>query len=142
MIIMKKYTESKSRWENPNQCLRPPGIPPSLQYTEAFIQPFFVESSSYAGSHSSSQQQLLITLSVLYSVKYSISGASQVALAVKNLPAKAGDLRDSDWIPGSGGTPGEENGNSCQYSCLENSMDRGAWWAAVREVAQSRTRLK
>jgi len=43
--------------------------------------------------------------------------------AVKNLPAKAGDAGS---IPGSGRSPGEENGNSLQYSCLENSMDRGA----------------
>ena len=45
-------------------------------------------------------------------------------------------------IPGSGRFPGEGNGNLLQYSCLENSRDRGAWWAAVYGVAQSRTRLK
>ena len=44
---------------------------------------------------------------------------------VKNLPANAGDL---DLIPGLGRSPGEENGKSLQYSCLENPMDRGAWW--------------
>ena len=44
---------------------------------------------------------------------------------VKNLPANAGDL---DSIPGSGRSPGEGNGKPLQYSCLENSMDRGAWW--------------
>ena len=51
-------------------------------------------------------------------------------------------MGDVDSIPGSGKSPGEENGNSLQYSCLENPMDRGAWWAAVSGVAQSRTRLK
>ena len=45
---------------------------------------------------------------------------------VKNPPANAGDM---GLIPGSGGSPGEGNGNLIQYSCLENSMDRGAYWA-------------
>ena len=45
---------------------------------------------------------------------------------VKNLPANAGDTRDMSLIPGWGRTPGEGKGNSLQYSCLENSIDRGA----------------
>ena len=44
-------------------------------------------------------------------------------------------------VPRSGGPPGEGNGNPLQYSCLENAMDRGAWWATVHGVAKSRTRL-
>ena len=60
---------------------------------------------------------------------------------VKNLPANAGDVRDIGTISGSGRSPGEENGNPLQYSCLENSMDEGAWWATVRGVAKKRTRL-
>ena len=51
------------------------------------------------------------------------------------------NARDSGWIPGSGRSPGEGN-DSLQYSCLENSRDRGAWWATVLGVAKSRTRLK
>ena len=58
---------------------------------------------------------------------------------VKNLPANAGYTRDAASIPGSGRSHGEGNGNPLQYSCLENSMDRGACWAAVHEVAKSRT---
>ena len=50
---------------------------------------------------------------------------------VKNLPANAGDARHACSIPGLGRNPGEGNGNSLQYSCLENSMDRRAWWAAT-----------
>ena len=46
---------------------------------------------------------------------------------VKNLPASIGDAGDTSLIPGSGRFPGEGNGNPLQYSCLENSMDRGAW---------------
>ena len=53
-------------------------------------------------------------------------GASQVALVVKNLPANAGDIKDAGLIPGLGRFPGIGNGNSLQYYCLENSMDRGA----------------
>ena len=50
----------------------------------------------------------------------------------------AGDLGS---IPGSGRSPGEGNGNPPQYSCLENSMDGGAWWATVHGIAKSQTRL-
>ena len=53
---------------------------------------------------------------------------------VKNFPVNEGDSRDSCKIPGSGISPGEVNGNSLQYSCLENSMDRGAWQAPVHGV--------
>ena len=50
---------------------------------------------------------------------------------VKNLPAKAGEVRDAGSIPGLGRSPGEGNGNPLQYSYLENPMDRGAWQATV-----------
>ena len=68
-----------------------------------------------------------------------MNGASQVALVVKKLPANAGDLRDMGSIPGSRRSPGGEHGNPLQYSCLKNSMDRGAWRAAVHSVAKSQT---
>ena len=55
--------------------------------------------------------------------------------------ASACNVGDLGSIPGSGRSPGEENGNPLQYSYLENPMDRGAWWAAVHGVAKSRTRL-
>ena len=48
---------------------------------------------------------------------------------------------DPGSIPGLGRSPGEGNGNPLQYSCLENPMDRGAWWATVHGVTKSRTRL-
>ena len=67
--------------------------------------------------------------------------ASQVALVVKNLPVMAGDVRDMGLIPGSGRSPGGGNGNPLQYSCLENSMDRKAWWATVHGVTKSWTQL-
>ena len=64
------------------------------------------------------------------------------ALVGKDQPANVGDGRDAGSIPGSGRSPGEGHGTPLQYSCLENPMDRGAWWAAVHGVTQSRTRLK
>ena len=54
---------------------------------------------------------------------------------VKKLPANAGEVRDEGLIPGSGRSPGEVNGNSLQYSCLENAMHKGACWAMVHRVA-------
>ena len=57
-----------------------------------------------------------------------------MALVAKNPPANAGDIRDLGLIPGSGRCPGGSYGNTLQYSCLENSMDRGAWWSTVHGV--------
>ena len=68
--------------------------------------------------------------------------AFQVALIVKNLPAKAGDLRDASLIPRFWRYPGRGHGKPLQYSCLENPMDRGAWWATVHGVAKSGTWLR
>ena len=58
---------------------------------------------------------------------------------VKNLPASGGEASS---IPGSGGSPGEGNGNPLQGPCLEIPMDRGAWQATVHAVTQSQTQLK
>ena len=67
--------------------------------------------------------------------------ASQVALVVKSPSANGGDLRDVGSIPGSGRSLGG-HGNPLQYSCLENPVDRGVWWATVHGVAKSQTQLK
>ena len=69
---------------------------------------------------------------------YECSWASQGRLSGKESACSAGD---SGLIPGSGRSPGEGSGNPLQYSCLENSTDRGAWWATVHGVAKSWTRL-
>ena len=58
-------------------------------------------------------------------------------MVVKNLPANAGDARDTGSIPGSGSYPGGGNGNPLQYSCLKNSMDTGAQRAVVHGAAES-----
>ena len=65
----------------------------------------------------------------------------QVALVVKNLAANAGDIRDSGSIPGSWRSSEGRCGNPLQYSCLENPMDRGTWWATVHGVTKNQTIL-
>ena len=60
---------------------------------------------------------------------------------VKNLPANSGYARDLVSMPGLGRPSGIGNGNTLQYSCLEISMDRGAWWATIHGVAKSQTKL-
>ena len=60
----------------------------------------------------------------------------------KKSACNAGDVGDAGSIPGSGRPPGGGHGNPRQYSCLENPMDRGRWWAIIHGVAESRTRLK
>ena len=60
---------------------------------------------------------------------------------VMNLPANAGDARDVSLISGSGRSPRVRNGNQLQYSSLENSMDKGAWWATFHGATKCQTRL-
>ena len=73
---------------------------------------------------------------------YPNTGASLVAQLVKNLPANSGDAKDRGVIPALGRSPGEGNGNSLQYSCLENPRDREAWRATVLGITKSQTQLK
>ena len=84
----------------------------------------------------------LRVVAVSFAKTYDWLRASQVALVVKTPPADAGDPGDAGLIPGLERSPGGGHGNSLQYSCLENPMDRGAWWATVHGVAQSRIWLK
>ena len=61
---------------------------------------------------------------------------------VKNVPSNAGDIRVAGLTPGSRRSPGGANSSPLQDSCLENPMDRGAWWAVVHGAAESWTQLK
>ena len=70
-----------------------------------------------------------------------LQGLSGV-LVVKNSSANAGDIRETGSVPGSGRSAGGGHGNSLQYSCLENPVDRRAWWATVHRVAKSQIGLK
>ena len=69
-----------------------------------------------------------------FPLQYSFPGGSEVKVSASN-------ARDLGLIPGSGRSPGEGNGNPLQYSCVENPMDGGAWWATVHRVAKSWTWL-
>ena len=89
------------------------------------------------GSNKGNQLGIL-TIQFLYiTFQIHIYGASQGVLEVKNPPKDAGDVRDAGSIPGSGRSPGEGNGYPLQYSYLETSMNRGAWWATVHCVTKS-----
>ena len=98
---------------------------------------FFFNHLSRHGSQkvSDSTDQLTLTST-------GVVGVSQVELVVKSPLAKAGDIRDMGSVPGLGRSPGGGHGNPLQYSCLENPMDRGPWWAIVHRVAKTWTRLK
>ena len=67
---------------------------------------------------------------------------NNTALVLKNLPASAGDVKDVGSIPGLGRSPGRGQGSPLHYSCLENPMNRGAWWAIVHSVTKRWTGLK
>ena len=85
--------------------------------------------------YQSSKTVLLIWAAV---IKYfpNTTGASRMALVVKNPPDNAGDAGS---VPGLGGSPGGGNGNPFQYSCQENPKDCGAWWATVHGFIKSQT---
>ena len=72
------------------------------------------------------------------SAPHPVSWAPQVALVVKNPPANAGNTRATGSTPGLGRSPGGGHGNPLQYSCLENPMDREAWWTMVHGITKSR----
>ena len=61
---------------------------------------------------------------------------------IKNPPANSRDIKGVGLSPGSGRSPGRGHGNPLQHSCLENPMDRGAWWATSHWVSKVQTRLK
>ena len=86
--------------------------------------------------------QVFCTFYKFYTLNFLGASASQLVLTVKNPPANAGGIRDTDSIPGSGRSPGGGHDNPLQYSCLENPMDRGVWSATLHRVAKSWTRLK
>ena len=102
-------------------------------YTKSFPSfPFFYSPVHFFGD----THYLNFFNHLLKTEVYLTNGACLVAQLVTNLPANGGDTVS---IPGSGRFPGEGNGSPLQYSCLENPMDRGAWWATVHGVAKSRT---
>ena len=129
-------------WSRPNDCC--------LWLFMTWVQSFLQENSMR--NHQSSQAAVNTHSLPVWQLEYVLAQptwtamgllwASQVALVVKIPPANAGDVRDAGLIPRSGRSPGGGHGNPLQYSCLENPMDRGAWWATVHGVAKSRAQLK
>ena len=61
---------------------------------------------------------------------------------IKNLSANAGGARNVGWIPGLGRSPGIGTGNPLWYSCLENPMNREAWWATAHGITKNKTQLR
>ena len=100
---------------------------------------FAMDSFYYAWLHHQANANTFSSLSI--NTLINEHWASQVALVVKNPPANAEDARDMGSIPRSERSPREGNGNWLQYSCLENSMDKGAWWATVYRVIRNWTQL-
>ena len=74
-------------------------------------------------------------------VSLHVSSQTGGGIVVENPPTNTGEARDVDSMSWSGRSPEIENGNPPQYSCLENFMDRGAWWATLHEVTKSLTQL-
>ena len=81
----------------------------------------------------------MVTTLLKYYKPLKCTEAFQVALVVKNPSASTGDAIDVGSIPRLVRSPEEGNSDPLQYSCLENPMDRGAWWATVHWVAKSQT---
>ena len=96
---------------------------------------------TWAEMHGNSSMIQLTQFNCYLRMCYAQVRAFQVAILLKNLPANAGDTRDSGSISGSGRSPGVQNGNPLQYSCLGNTMDGGAWWATVHGAAESQTQV-
>ena len=88
------------------------------------------------------KEQLSGELAPSFAQTPGVLGASQVVLMVKDPPVNAENIRDASSIPGLGESPGAGHGNPLWCSCLENPMDRGAWWATVHSVTKSWTRLR
>ena len=112
----------------------------SLSHSVVFLYFFalMAEEGFLVSSCYSLELCIKMLLSFLFSFAFQFSVDLIGGLEVK---ASACNAEDLSSIPGLGRSPGEGNGNPLQYSCLENPMDRGAWWATVHGVAKSWTRL-
>ena len=100
----------------------------SVNYIASTINPWI--SPDFVIEKKSGKWRMLTDLRKINAIMMGFPGGSEVK-------ASACNTEDLDSIPGLGRFPGERNGNPLQYSCLENPMDRGAWWATVHRVAKS-----
>ena len=114
--------------------------------SNSFVTPSMDGSLPGSSVHGISQARILEWVAISFSrvifltqALNPMSSALAGGLVVKNPPAKAGDLRDTGLIPGSGRSPEGENGYPLQYSCLRNPMDRRDWRAVLHRIAESDT---
>ena len=108
------------------------------------LNPYFLRVSCTAGGFLTAERCFFLLFCIVATRSFYLFIYCHVCgfpgdAVVKNLPARAGD---TGLIPGSGRSLGVGNGNPLQYSCLENSMDREAWWATVHGVEKSQIQLK
>ena len=103
------------------------------------VESFILASSFFLLSQEFFLKHLIISFWIM--LWYPSTGSPH-GTSSKEPTCSAGDTRDSALIPGLGRFPGGGNGNPLRYSCLQNLMDRGAWWAIVHRVAKSWTQLK
>ena len=127
----------------PNTVYQSPPMCPAL-FKALHLHPFFLCSQHYGMNEAAELRKKIKAVVALRSepsgcvlfllcvISFGFPGGS----VVKNLPA---NVRNRGFIPGSGRSPGEGNGSPLQYSCLEKSMDREAWWVTIHRVAKSRT---
>ena len=114
-------------WVKSNRLVIPSNSLLEVVYVCLYTKPWHSENTSAI-------YILLLWIPSSYGIIRGFPGSSEVKVSACN-------VGDPGSIPGSGRSPGEGNGNPLQYSCLENPMDRGTWWATVHGVAESRARL-
>ena len=108
-----------------------PRTPPSITTSIPYIHYFHLEFPPYIPFSSMNLSVMPQTEFILYFLFPCGSDGKESAC----------NARDPGLIPGLGRSPGKENGNPLQYSCLENSLDRGVWWVTIHGVSKSQTRL-
>ena len=117
----------------PDLCMISPVFLPGKFHEQRRLVGYIPWAQKMVGHSLATKQQ---QLSVLSSVGWQIRCGFPSGSAGEESACNAGDTGASGLIPGSGRSPGGGNGNPLQYSCLENPMDKGAWWATVQRVTE------
>ena len=112
--------------------------PPHL-FRSCIWNSYYGSDATECGGHGIGARQAWFPLAWSFRIHQEIDATFQVVLGAENPPAGTGDTRDVSSVPGLGRSPGGGDGNLLQYSCLENSTDRGTWWATIHGVAMDTT---